>query len=126
MGIDARLCAVSSTPFTKDDLEWAEDFIADRLGDPIYGGRWLTLEPEGSPHGGGHVIFNTGYRFFGTGYQRGPWGRIYTEIRVLQAALPRAKVFYGNDTDTTHGVAVTNAYMNQLWRVWLGQEHPSW
>ena len=58
-------------------------------------------------------------RYYGPGYERGPWPDIYGAIRTLQAAFPEAKVFYGGDT-SDDGIECTGEYLAEIWEHFLG------
>src|SRR5690349_3019641 len=65
------------------------------------------------------VALSTMVRFYGEGYERGPWPNIYGAIRLLQTALPGCKVFYGGDS-TDDGIECTEEYLAEVWAHFLG------
>ena len=124
MGIDILLYA--ETVPTARELEAARAlFRRSRAADDYeHDGEihWQCLEFEGEtgwtrPR----VVANITPRFYGEGYERGDWPAIYGAIRLLQAAFPQARVFYGGDTDD-NAEEVTPRRLAELWAHFLGPD----
>lgn len=101
MGIDVLLYA-ETTP-TAQELEAARAlFRRSHLADDYESDgkvHWRCLEFEDETEWTHpRVIANVGSRYWGPGYERGNWPGIYGAIRLLRAAFPSARVFYGGDT----------------------------
>lgn len=122
MGVDVLLYA-EATP-TAQELEAARELfrrspIADdyeRDGEV----RWHCLEFEDETEWSRpRVVANVTPRYYGPGYERGDWPSIYGAIRLLQAAFPTARVFYGGDTDDV-APEVTQERIVDLWAHYTG------
>ena len=66
------------------------------------------------------VKVSTGMKFYGHGYERGDWPRIYAAIRMMQVALRHCEIFYGGDT-TDYGIPCTTEFLESVWDHWCGQ-----
>jgi hypothetical protein len=116
MGVDVNLYAEADP--TAEELAVAEEFFIARSG--IGYGAEAVLIPENEEwFQGPRVVVDTMARYYGPGYERGPWPDIYGGIRVLQAAFPEAKVFYGGDS-TDDGIECTDEYLAEIWEHFLG------
>ncbi|GGO86708.1 hypothetical protein GCM10011584_09680 [Nocardioides phosphati] len=115
MGVDVNLYA--ETTATDVELAQAEAFFVDRsdLGDNWRGdGIFYVDNSFGAPR----IGLQTLSRYYGEHYERGDWPRIYGAIRVMQAAFPGARVFYGGDT-TDDGEECTDEMLTRIWRHFL-------
>ena len=114
MGIDVILYAVGDV--TDETLAAANAYLEEHLGEhDKYADAWLIRskwEPE-------RVEFSTFNRYYGPGYERGPWPFIYSHIRALERALPACAIFYGGDTDDD-GSPVSDPMLEEMWEHWLG------
>ena len=124
MGIDILLYA--ETVPTAQELETARAlFRRSRIADDYeHDGeiRWQCLEFEDETEWTSRrVVANVTPRFYGEGYERGDWPSIYGAIRLLQAAFPQARVFYGGDTDD-RAPEVTPQRLADLWEHYLGAD----
>ena len=120
MGLDAVIYV--ETPLTQEELDHANKYLKDRLGDIGFlcsrdsRGNPLTPLQDESWHGrNGRYSISTMMRYYGPGYERGSWPLIYAAIRVLQYALPSHKVFYGDDSDRS-GMECTQEFLESLWK----------
>lgn len=110
MGIDALLYVEGEYP--PERIEFANAEFRKRFGDdaeciePRYDGgyEWVTLD-----------------RYYGPGYERGDWPRIYSAIMLMQRCFPEATVFYGGDS-SDYGEATTPGMLNRMWDHWCGSE----
>ena len=123
MGVDVLLYA-ETTP-TAQELEAARDLfrrsaIADDYTDNFGRVHWRCLEFEDETEWSApRVVANVTCRYWDEGYERGDWPDIYGAIRLLQAAFPSARVFYGGDYDDT-APEVTEERLRDLWAHFLG------
>lgn len=104
MGVDVLLYA-EIIP-AEQELEVARDlFRRSRVADDYESDgkvHWRCLEFEDRTEWTQpRVIANVTQRYYGNGYERGDWPSIFGAIRLLQAAFPTARVFYGGDSDDT-------------------------
>ena len=119
MGIDVNLY-VHADPNPERLLEAEAYFVArsdfgDAWGDPatilcVDNEEWFA-QPR--------VVVSTLSMYYGPGYERGDWPRIYGAIRVLQAAFPGCSVFYGGDS-TDDGIECTDEHLAKIWAHFLG------
>lgn len=122
MGVDVNLYA-ETTP-TEQELEAARElFRRSSIADDYVDGetvRWRCLEFEDETEWSApRVTANVTCRFWGEGYERGDWPAIYGAIRLLQAAFPTARVFYGGDYDDT-APEVTEERLREMWAHFVG------
>lgn len=118
MGIDVNLYAECDP--SREQLAAAEDFFTSRtnFGYRGEGGNVLAVDDdEWFEHP--RVVVGTMARYYGPGYERGDWPSIYGAIRVLQAAFPEAKVYYGGDS-TDDGLECTEELLAEVWEHFLG------
>lgn len=108
MGIDVNLYAVGEV--SDEQFEAAGVYVKER----VQFDQWSTFDRNYD----GHVELWTGHRYYGPGYERGPWPQIYAEIRAMQAALPWCAVYYGGDC-SDEGEKVTPEMLDKLWAHWL-------
>jgi hypothetical protein len=59
------------------------------------------------------IEYVTGDRYYGIGYERGPWPQIRESIIALRDAFPDRTVFYGSDT-TEWGSPVDDEYLAEI------------
>lgn len=124
MGVDILLYA-EATP-TDQELEAARELFrrSDIADDYVRDGEvvWRCLEFEDENEWrGARVVANVSPRFYGPGYERGDWPSIYGAIRLLQAAFPKARVFYGGDHDDA-APEVTELMLAETWKHFVGSE----
>lgn len=124
MGVDVLLYA--ETIPTTQELEQARDLfrrssIADdysRDGEV----QWHCLEFEDETEWSRpRVVANVACRYWSPGYERGDWPSIFGAIRLLQAAFPSARMFYGGDYDDA-GQEVTEAMLREMWEHFVGPD----
>ena len=60
-------------------------------------------------------------RYYGPGYERGPWAEIAAAIILLRHALPGRTVHYGGDSDDACPV-VDDEYLAEIWAHWAGPD----
>jgi hypothetical protein len=122
MGVDVLLYA-ETTP-TAQELEKARELFrrSDVADDYSIDGeaKWQCLEFEDETEWTrARVEAMVTCRYWGPGYERGNWPSIYGAIRLLQAAFPSARVFYGGDSDY-NGQECTEAFLADLWSHFVG------
>lgn len=114
MGVDVNLYAVGDV--TDERLSEAKAYMAERFPAPE-GSDWPHLDrPEWEEDG--RIGWGCFDRYYGPGYERGDWPRIYAMIRALKAALPECTIHYGGDTDDESPEA-TDDYLAEIWAHWL-------
>lgn len=113
MGMDVTIYAIG--PVTDDELAVAVKFFADRdlRGTPTR----FDREPDVIE------IDMNGARFYGEGYERGPWPEIATNIMATVAAFPQCHVEYGGDALPGAAPPVTEESLADLWAHYFG---PNW
>lgn len=118
MGIDVNLYAVAHP--SPVQLAAAEEFFNARsnLGDAWKGQKVLSVN-DAEWFDRPRVEVATLARYYGPGYERGYWPDIYGAIRVLQAAFPEAKVYYGGDS-SDDGEECTDEFLAEIWEHFLG------
>lgn len=65
------------------------------------------------------ITWRTLHRYYGEGYERGPWPVIHNAVVVMRAAFPGLPVYYGGDT-RDEGSPATDERLAELWAHWLG------
>jgi hypothetical protein len=118
MGVDVNLYALGEV--TDEQLTAANEYAKTRTsawdswGDqdqPFTRSTvWLGSDDTETPC----IQLSTMSRFYGPGYERGDWPGIYSAIRVMRAAFPHCRVFYGGDTDDWAPEA-TDDYLAAIW-----------
>lgn len=104
MGIDVVMWAVTEAAVTDEQItKWA-DRLDDAFGlrdydDPPALGRADGRDVDGSGADGQTVleVWNC-WRYYGEGYERGPFPQIYMLAEWLERNIPGAAVWYGGDT----------------------------
>ena len=123
MGVDVNLYAVTSRRLTDEELAAADAFYRERVPcDQKYeeGLRRAFEERYGTMSN--RVEVETMLRYYGPGYERGPWPQIYGMIRVLEAAMPVPSVIhYGGDYDED-ATPVTTETLESTWAHFLGPD----
>lgn len=62
-------------------------------------------------------------RYYGPGYERGPWGAIYAALRCLTAIYPGKKIRYGGDSSAIEYLdEATPELLEAIWAHYLGPE----
>lgn len=118
MGIDAVIKAVG--PVTDDQLAEANA----RVTEWIRHGLWA--EPgntalERYAWEDDTIEVTSWWRYYGPGYERGPWPDIYRCIRAVQAWLPQCRVYYGGDS-SDHVDEVTDEFLREMWAHYSGPD----
>lgn len=113
MGIDVNLYV---TGFVTDpELDAAVRFFKERE---------LRGIPERSRWRDDTIdIDMNGARFWGPGYERGPWLEIHACILATVAAFPGHSVYYGGDSDGDMSPIVDQDMLDEYWAHWLS---PHW
>lgn len=120
MGLDVNLYAVGSAVSDErvaeiNDLFLRRCRVADQYEvDGVV--KWHAVERDADE---GRVVVNTTCHYYGPGYERGDWPGIYGAIRLLQAALPGATVYYTHD-GVDDGVECSEEYLAEIWGHFLG------
>lgn len=116
MGVDVELHAVGTV--TDDEVASANRYLVKRGVRGEYVSQWPLMRSEWG------VRWDTLHRFYGRGYERGPWPQIYNAIVCLRAALPHCEVRYGGDSDDREppGEVVDDGWLSGMWRYWLSDE----
>ncbi|HEU5026635.1 MAG TPA: hypothetical protein VFV01_17090 [Spirillospora sp.] len=117
MGIDVNLYAEGHVP--DDRLAEASAYLLARCSIvDTFDGKWPVLARENS-YDRPRVVLSTMSRYYGPGYERGDWPSIYGAIRLLRAALPECRVFYGGDS-SEDGQECTDEFLSEMWDHFLG------
>jgi hypothetical protein len=119
MGVDVTLYAEGE--ITDEEITAATEYLKARcwIADD-YDGKWPLLSRESydwfpAPR----VELSNNQRYYGPGYERGDWPGIYGAIRLMQAAFPDRKVFYGGDSSDV-GEECTEEFLAAMWEHFLG------
>ena len=117
MGIDIEIYVLGTC--TDEELEVAEAFMMNRVGGLSWG--LDTPHPllERCKYPENRIEVDSGDRYYGHGYERGNWPKIYGGIRAMQAAFSGRPVFYGGDV-SEYGQECTHEFLESLWRHWMG------
>src|SRR5689334_7021691 len=111
MGIDIQI-------YVKGDVSDEElDRARDEWDFRIYDAR---LERSDWDHDKGRVQVDQTYiRYWGPGYERGPWPQIASWIEAMSAAFPNRDICYGGDDDDDETIPiVTDDMMRKFWAHW--------
>jgi hypothetical protein len=119
MGLDVLLYAEGEV--SDEYLAAANKFFEERCGKLSFSPEEPTLERWVQEGCSPRIQVNTLDRFYGIGYERGDWPRIYGFIRTLQGAFPGCPVFYASDAHE-EGEQVTDESMAELWNHWCGPQ----
>lgn len=131
MGIDVNLYAIGDV--TDPRLAEANAFMRSRdivgdysdIGDsdPLVRSKYAD---------DGRVEWQTWHRYYGPGYERGPWAAIHNAIVCMRAALPECTIHYGGDVEPD-APEVTDEMLAGTWAHYLGpngdayhKERQSW
>lgn len=120
MGLDVNLYAEGEV--SDDELSTADQFVMTRS--VIAGGYGRTemnalARADEDWFDAPRIEFLTSSRYYGQGYERGDWPAIYGAIRLMQAALPDCRIFYGSDS-SDEGIECTEEYLAEMWAHFLG------
>lgn len=111
MGVDVQIGI--------EGVEWLPEHpLAERvqelLGDPGWNG--LVTQHDG------WLEISSMERYYGPGYERGSWPRIYGGLRALAAMYPDARITYGGDgVEVWECPDATPEALEQIWSHWLGE-----
>ena len=114
MGLNAEIYVLGD--WTEEQVAAAEALFENRLPDFLVDGeiaRWGdTLDIGGLD------------RYYGPGYERGPWPTLYAAFRLAKRCFPDATVIYSSDASTPEDYAgdsgTTEAELQEIWDHWLG------
>lgn len=108
MGIDAKIYVEG--PISDAEFDAAEAYLIAR-----------EYSIERTYTGGAGI--DTPARYYGPGYERGPWPYLYGGIQALRGAFPDRPVFYGGDTwDDEMLKPVTDEELARIWEHWRGPD----
>jgi hypothetical protein len=114
MGSNVNLYAVGD--ISDEHITTANLYLEHRIpADTVDGTDYDRFQRMGDER----VEFATLGRYYGVGYERGPWPQIYAAIRCMQTAFPDAQVFYGDDTGGDCQ-PVTDELLTKIWDHFLG------
>jgi hypothetical protein len=115
MGLDVNLYAEGVV--TDEELAAAEAYFAARsLSRPWDDGPHLARTTYPSDR---IEVDCGGARYYGPGYERGPWPTIHADILLLRHALPQCTVHYGGDS-TDDCPEATDEVLSEVWEHFLG------
>jgi hypothetical protein len=121
MGIDVTIYA-EGISVTDEKLQAAKEYIAERS--------YCKVEDIHLGKYGSSLRLWTGDRYYGEGYERGNWPRIYSLILIMRHLFPSAKIHYLNDAADLeelqgfgwHKDATTDEELSVIWAWWLSAE----
>lgn len=120
MGIDVNLYAVGEV--TDEELAEAEAYMQARISGIAWrDGGDATILVRSKYADDGRIEVNTGHRYYGPGYERGPWHTISAAILCLRVALPNCQVFYGGDS-SDDGLLADDDLLTEYWLHFLGPD----
>lgn len=114
MGVDVNLYAEGEV--TDEELAAAEALFSARSMLDHYDGSYLSRAKYSDVL---RVERNTLSRFYGEGYERGPWPAIYGDILLMRAAFPNCTIHYGGDGSDDCPEA-TDDYLADIWAHFVG------
>jgi hypothetical protein len=119
MGLDVNLYAEGEV--TDEEFEPANAYLKNRsnLAEDWRSTGYVITRRNDEWLPGPRIELETMHRYWGPGYERGPWGSIYEAIRLMQHAFPACTVFYGNDS-TDEGQECTEEMLAEFWEHFLG------
>jgi hypothetical protein len=110
MGVDVEIAVEGAT-------EWRHDHRLAKEALNLIGadhGRWVQVID-------GALVISGMSRYYGPGYERGPWPQIYAAIRAVREMYPCHVVRYGGDiADWQYHAIADDEYLEKVWRHWLG------
>jgi hypothetical protein len=128
MGIDVVMQAHTAKLLTDDEIRTTSYKLCEAVGHNEF---WLDVEhgqfalyraeqdswyeptPD-QPIGGTTLTVSTLWRYYGPGYERGPWPTIHATIEFLERN--GFTVYYGGDSGGAEElVKITPEYKNELW-----------
>jgi hypothetical protein len=117
MGIDVMLYAEGHV--TDARLAEASAYLLARCSlVDTFDGKWPVLSRINS-YDLPRAELSTLSRYYGCGYERGDWPSIYGAIRLMQAALPECRIFYGGDSSEV-GIECDEEFLSEIWEHFLG------
>jgi hypothetical protein len=111
MGIDAVIRFESTVD--EPDLEWFHGGEVEKIADDYYD------TDGGKPT---HEVDLGGHRYYGKGYERGPWPTISAILLVLLMSKDVKKVWYGGDCNDWIG-AVDIDWLNEMNKYYVEYGH---
>jgi len=122
MGVDVVVMCNPGREVSASEMEslnWA--FCEANGYEPSYGMPLCAVDEDDSHWfescPGAGIRLHTLDRYYGPGYERGPWPRIAGHIEWLRHRFPDGKVWYGGDSGDTLN-KVTDAFMAGMWKHW--------
>lgn len=126
MGIDTIMLAATNQPITDDEMRNLSWKMGVAIGSGQFWGRRALVVTDSYQAKAGYaqtIEVSQGWRYYGPGYERGPFEVIYMAAVWLEHNIPGADVFYGGDSDDkTNPFGVEQR--DQLLAHWL--EHGHW
>jgi hypothetical protein len=118
MGLDVRLYAKGD--ITDEHMAEANAYLKERciIADDWRETGWV-IERDETENDEPIVELSTMQRYYGIGYERGPWPSIYGAIRLMQTAFPGCPIYYGSDSGGD-GLEVDEEFLDGMWAHFLG------
>lgn len=124
MGVDATIFFDPGVPMTDREVEIANWRLIEATGDRGYSTPPRLIdrveEENGYRHDyetGAAFQIRTGDRYYGPGYERGPWPQIASVLMWLLLNYPNGKVWYGGDSGDTLPQATIET-IAETWKHW--------
>lgn len=69
------------------------------------------------------ITCDTLWRYYGPGYERGPWAHIKELLSLLGHYFPNSRIYYGGDSSGIKGELVTQDFIKSINDHWLKYGH---
>lgn len=116
MGVDAIIGVRFQDSLPSVDIESLQYDLREAIGD-----HYLTIETNQYWLGEnvhGFIIGGTCWRYYGPGYERGPWPTIAATLRWLRIRFPNGEVCYsGDSSDVCQPFSIEKE--NAMWEHWV-------
>jgi len=121
MGLDVQIWARGI--ITDEQIAHMKEAFAERMDGFAW---WAGESPEYGPEGGERIVeLPSMVRFYGEGYERGPWPEIYAAIMLFRSCFPGSVVSYASDSSYPEDgdMEATDDTLAATWAHWLS---PHW
>ena len=125
MGVDVTIAIEGASAWNEDHrlakevTEWLGMYRETKPGESFESasGEWSVTHHQDLDL----LELNCMTRYYGPGYERGPWEQIYAAIRALAAMYPGQKVYYGGDSDDVDQLPeATPERLEEIWLHYIG------
>src|SRR6185369_10389015 len=113
MGVDACIEVIPEEAISEEKLHYLSGCLAECIGSENF---WI--KPEEGQHvlsinDEGYVQVNTFWRYYGEGYERGPWMEIRYTLLWLIKHIPGKVYYYGDNSEREYN-EVTETFLKKM------------